>query len=63
MKTPITKRFADTLAPEFEKTKKELKGIVQKDEDVLSYILSLRMQKNSLRKEKRKLQPRFLILL
>ena len=31
-------RYADTLAPIFEKTKKELKGIARCDEDVLSYI-------------------------
>jgi oxaloacetate decarboxylase (Na+ extruding) subunit alpha len=36
---PITVRFADTLEPEFEKTKAELKGIAKNDEDVLSYIL------------------------
>ena len=31
-------RFADTLEPAFEKTKKELAGTVKSDEDVLSYI-------------------------
>lgn len=36
---PITKRFADTLAPEFDKTKKELGSMCKTDEDVLSYIL------------------------
>lgn len=36
---PITGRFADTLEPEFEKTKAKLKGIAKNDEDVLSYIL------------------------
>ncbi len=36
---PITQRFADTLEPEFEKTREKLKGIAQNDEDVLSYIL------------------------
>ena len=35
---PITGRFADTLEPQFEKTKEELKGIARSDEDVLSYI-------------------------
>ncbi|NMA65531.1 MAG: oxaloacetate decarboxylase subunit alpha, partial [Clostridiaceae bacterium] len=35
---PITGRFADTLEPIFEKTKKELGDIAQSDEDVLSYI-------------------------
>jgi oxaloacetate decarboxylase alpha subunit len=35
---PMTKRFADTLEPVFEKTKKEMKGIARNDEDVLSYI-------------------------
>jgi oxaloacetate decarboxylase alpha subunit len=36
---PITKRFADTLEPEFEKIKEKIKGIAKNDEDVLSYIL------------------------
>jgi len=36
---PITERFADTLKPEFEKFKAELKGTAKNDEDVLSYIL------------------------
>jgi oxaloacetate decarboxylase alpha subunit len=36
---PITTRFADTLKPEFDKTKEQLKNIVQTDEDILSYIL------------------------
>ncbi len=35
---PITGRFAETLEPEFEKTKEKLKGIAINDEDVLSYI-------------------------
>ncbi|MEG0771384.1 MAG: pyruvate carboxylase subunit B [Clostridia bacterium] len=35
----ITTRFADTLAPEFEKIKKELGAKATCDEDVLSYIL------------------------
>lgn len=35
---PIVGRFADTLAPQFEKTKKELAGIAKNDDDVLSYI-------------------------
>ncbi|MGB4660876.1 MAG: pyruvate carboxylase subunit B [Mobilitalea sp.] len=35
---PFTTRFADTLEPAFEKTKKELAGIARNDEDVLSYI-------------------------
>lgn len=35
---PITGRFADTLEPAFEKTKKELEGRARSDEDVLSYI-------------------------
>lgn len=35
---PITTRFADTLTPEFEKTKKELGELARSDEDVLSYI-------------------------
>lgn len=36
---PIQGRYADTLAPVFEKTKKELEGIAKSDEDVLSYIM------------------------
>lgn len=36
---PISGRYADTLEPVFEKTKKELQGIARSDEDVLSYIL------------------------
>jgi len=36
---PITTRFADTLAPEFEKIKREIKNLAKTDEDVLSYIL------------------------
>ncbi|HHW45788.1 MAG TPA: pyruvate carboxylase subunit B [Clostridiales bacterium] len=35
---PITGRFADTLEPAFEKTKKELGSLAKSDEDVLSYI-------------------------
>ena len=31
-------RFADSLEPEFEKTKKELGSVAKSDEDVLSYI-------------------------
>lgn len=36
---PIEGRYADTLEPIFEKTKKELAGTAKNDEDVLSYIL------------------------
>ena len=32
-------RFADTLSPEFDKVKNEVKNMVSSDEDVLSYIL------------------------
>lgn len=35
---PITTRFADTLEPEFEKTKIKLGNMAKSDEDVLSYI-------------------------
>jgi len=35
---PITERFADTLKPVFENTKKELGNTARSDEDVLSYI-------------------------
>ena len=34
----VTCRFADTLEPQFEKTKAELAGVARNDEDVLSYI-------------------------
>lgn len=36
---PLTIRYADTLKPEFDKVKNELKNIAKSDEDVLSYIL------------------------
>ena len=37
--TPVVKgRYADSLEPEFEKTKKELGATAKSDEDVLSYI-------------------------
>jgi oxaloacetate decarboxylase alpha subunit len=35
---PITGRFAETLAPEFEAAKAKLAGIAESDEDVLSYL-------------------------
>lgn len=35
---PLTVRYADTLEPLFEKTKKELGSMARSDEDVLSYI-------------------------
>ena len=35
---PIKGRFADTLEPLFEKTKKELGATAKNDRDVLSYI-------------------------
>lgn len=35
---PMTTRFADTLEPSFEKTKKQLGDVAKNDEDVLSYI-------------------------
>jgi oxaloacetate decarboxylase alpha subunit len=35
---PITVRYAETLEPAFEKTKKELGALARTDEDVLSYI-------------------------
>lgn len=35
---PISSRYADSLEPLFEKTKKELKDVARSDEDVLSYI-------------------------
>lgn len=36
---PITQRFADTLPPEFDKAKEQVKAIAQTDEDLLSYIV------------------------
>ena len=35
---PLTGRYADTLEPIVDKTRKELEGIAKSDEDVLSYI-------------------------
>jgi len=35
---PLTTRFADTLEPQFDRVKEQLKGIAKNDEDVLSYI-------------------------
>lgn len=35
---PVEKRFADTLEPEFDKTKAKMKDIAKSDKDVLSYI-------------------------
>ena len=35
----ITCRFADTLEPEIEKYREELKGVVESDEDILSYAM------------------------
>ncbi len=35
---PVTSRFADTLEPEFDKMKEQLKNIVKSEKDVLSYI-------------------------
>ena len=42
-------RFADSLEPEFEKTKKELGDKAKSDEDVLSYIAFPRWPWPSLR--------------
>lgn len=36
---PLTIRFADTLKPEFDKIKNEIKNKAKNDEDVLSYIV------------------------
>lgn len=35
---PADGRFADTLAPEFDRVREQLKGMARNDEDVLSYI-------------------------
>ena len=38
-KQPLPGRYADTLAPAFEKAKEQLKDITSSDEDVLTYLL------------------------
>ena len=35
---PLTVRYADTLEPIVDKTRKQLEGVARSDEDVLSYI-------------------------
>ena len=35
----VTSRFADTLEPEFDKVKEQLKGVTKSEKDVLSYIV------------------------
>ena len=35
---PLTVRYADTLEPIVDKTRKQLEGVAKSDEDVLSYI-------------------------
>ena len=54
MKSVLPEGFADTLEPIFEKTKKELGDIAESDEDVLTYIASPRLLKNSSKNGKRK---------
>lgn len=46
---PITGRFADTLAPEFDKVKAELGSLARSDEDVLSYIMFPQIAESFLR--------------
>lgn len=56
---PITIRFADTLEPVFEKTKKEVSHFAKTDEDVLSYILFPQIAEEYLKnKSKPKNSPR-----
>ncbi len=51
----ISSRFADTLPPEFEKVKSEIKNMVKSDEDVLSYILFPQVaEKFFIKKEEKK---------
>lgn len=47
---PITGRFADTLAPAFEQTKKQLGSLAKSDEDVLSYIAFPQIAESFLKK-------------
>ena len=51
---PIEGRYADTLEPQFEKTKKELKGIAKNDRDVLSYIAFPQVAEKFFEKRKEK---------
>lgn len=52
---PINIRFADTLEPIFEKTKKEIESFAQKDEDILSYILFPQVAEEFLKKKNKKI--------
>lgn len=52
---PISIRFADTLEPIFEKTKKEIESFAQKDEDILSYILFPQVAEEFLKKKNKKI--------
>lgn len=47
---PITGRFADTLEPAFEQTKKQLGSLAKSDEDVLSYIAFPQIAESFLKK-------------
>ncbi|MEG2450632.1 MAG: pyruvate carboxylase subunit B [Clostridia bacterium] len=60
---PIEGRFADTLKPIFEDTKKQLAGVAKNDEDVLSYILfpSVTDKYFAARKEKEEKKVRYTI--
>lgn len=51
---PLSIRFADTLEPVFENTKKEIADFAQKDEDVLSYILFPQVAEEFLKKKNKK---------
>lgn len=46
---PITHRYADDLAPAFEKTKAEIGDLAKSEEDVLSYILFPEIAQNFLK--------------
>lgn len=54
--TPITGRYADTLAPEFEKTKAELGDLAKSDEDVLSYIAFPQIAEEFLKEREQRLE-------
>jgi Pyruvate/oxaloacetate carboxyltransferase len=51
---PIKGRYADSLEPAFENTKKELGTLAQSDEDVLSYLIFPQVAKPFLEKRKEK---------
>ena len=50
---PFKGRPADLLEPQLETTRKEMKGFLEKEEDLLSYIIFPRWRKLSLKKERK----------